>query len=65
MTGTLEYRLEQAEKKIAALETELKRLEDETDELERKRLKWGITALGTIVMTLGGIIWQYRSVIFK
>lgn len=65
MSGTLEYRLEQAEIKINALEAELKRLEDETDELERKRLKWGISALGAIVMTLGTIIWQYRSVIFK
>lgn len=65
MNDTLEYRLAQAEKKITALETELRDFEKTAAELERKRLTWGISALGAVVMTLGAIIWQYRTVIFK
>lgn len=61
----LEYRLAQAEKKISALETELRDFERAAAELERKRLTWGISALGAVVMTLGTIIWQYRGMIFK
>ena len=61
----IEYRLEQAEKALAALEAELKAFKAAEEELERKRLTWGITALGSVVLTLGGVIWAYRGVIFK
>jgi len=33
--------------------------------LERKQLVWGISILGAAVMTLAGVIWSYRAVIFK
>jgi hypothetical protein len=32
---------------------------------ERSRLKWGISTLGTLVTILIGVVWNYRSVIFK
>ena len=66
------YRLEQAEKKIeelanhcAALQKQLIDLEKHEAERETKRLMWGVSTLGAVVMTLGGIIWSYRAVIFK
>ena len=69
---TLLYRLEQAEKQIATqnthidlLETKLQTMKDEAAKREKKRLLWGIGALGSVVMALGALLWNYRSVIFK
>lgn len=59
------YRLSKAEEKIAALDKELKEFREEEQALEKKRLLWGISVLGSVIMTLGAVIWSYRSVIFK
>jgi|AntAceMinimDraft_13_1070369.scaffolds.fasta_scaffold169956_1 hypothetical protein len=68
----LEYRLQQTEAKIVSQEQHIDRLEAliadmklEAAKREEKRLLWGIGALGSVVMTLGTIIWSYRSFIFK
>lgn len=59
------YRLEKAEEQIQALEKELNETKENYEKRERQRLLWGIGTLGTIVSTLIGIIWSYRSEIFK
>lgn len=69
---TLVYRLGQAEVRIKeltareqALEDKIEARERERDEEERKKLKAGIGALVAIIMTLGGIVWTFRSVILS
>ena len=57
----LDYRLTELEKDKENLEKKIAQLE----EVERKKLLWGISALGSVVLALGGIIWTYRGVIFK
>ena len=66
------FRLETAEKTIAAQAEKISELADEIKEIERteaekekKALLVGVMSLGSIVMTLAGVIWAYRSVIFK
>lgn len=59
------YRLSQAEAEITALKKDLKEFKEEEQERERKRLLWGISSLGAVIFTLGGVIWSYRAVIFK
>lgn len=66
------YRLKKAEQLIAELDATVRGLEGNiadmkrhADQLEKQRLRWGISALGTVVMLLGTIIWGYRGVIFK
>ena len=61
----IKYRLEQAEKDIERLSKELHDFKEKEDQLEKKRLLWGISSLGTIIMALGSILWAYRGVIFK
>lgn len=61
----LRLRLEQVEKRAEALEGEMKAMKAEADKLEKQRLRWGISALGTVVMLLGTVLWGYRGVIFK
>lgn len=61
----IEYRLKQAEAEIRTLKGLVESMRIEAQEMERKRLLWGVTSLGSVVMALGGIIWAYRSVIFK
>ncbi|MBY6113282.1 hypothetical protein KUW09_04915 [Mameliella alba] len=67
-----EYRLLQAEKQleaqagqIDALKAEIAEVRHAEEERERKRLVWGISSLGSILMILAGVIWSYRGVIFK
>ena len=50
---------------VKDLEGEIRRVEKQEAARERARLLWGISALGTVVMTLGALIWNYRAVIFK
>lgn len=66
------YRLAQAEAKIerqsadiAALREQIASVERKEEERERKRLLWGISALGSILMMAASVIWSYRGVIFK
>ena len=70
--GLVRYRLEKAEahienleRHIEKLDAEIVRIRREAEEREKKRLSWGIGALGSVVMMLGGVIWAYRGVIFK
>ena len=32
---------------------------------ERKRMTAAMLALGSVILTLGGVIWSYREVIFR
>lgn len=32
---------------------------------EKKRMTAAMLALGSVILTLGGVIWSYRSVIFR
>jgi type VII secretion effector (TIGR04197 family) len=54
----------QAEK-IESLEKEIEAVEKAMTERDRKNLVWGITVLGGVVSTLVGVIWNYRSAIFR
>lgn len=44
---------------------ELEAFEKLVEAREKKRLMTGISILGSVVLTLAGVIWNYRSVIFK
>ena len=61
----LTYRLAQAEAEIRELREKVTQMERDAETRERARLKAGIGALGTVVLTLFGVLWGYRSVIFK
>ena len=56
-----EYRLLQLETKVAKLEQEIHEIENS----EKQKLKWGISVLGGALLTVVGIIWSYRNVIFR
>lgn len=45
--------------------TDLEEFEKAVEAREKKRLMTGISVLGSIVLSLVGIIWNYRSIIFK
>lgn len=47
--------------RLGAIERDLRA----RDEIERKRLMTGILMLGSVIMSLLGIIWAYRFVIFS
>jgi hypothetical protein len=57
----LVYRLGQMETSLANLESKMNAIEKN----ERSKLLWGVMALGSVVMALGGVIWTYRNVIFR
>lgn len=61
--------LEQATKdqfiEIKQLNADLVKIRTEEAARERNQLRWGVSALGAVVMTLGAILWAYRGVIFK
>ena len=68
----IEYRLNEQAKKIINLETHIEKLEHDaaTREIQRqsaekRQLMAGVSFLGAIVLTLFGVIWSYRSVIFR
>lgn len=61
----LEYRLKQAEEHIDLLELKIEGMKSDARRREEKRLLWGISALGSVVMAMGSLIWAYRGVIFK
>ena len=48
-----------------ALHDEITRMKEAEAAKERQLLLVGITTLGGIVVTLFGVLWTYRSVIFK
>jgi DNA-binding IclR family transcriptional regulator len=51
------YKIDQMRKEIDNLKADLKRLREEREAEQRKRLLWGIGALGSAVMALAGAIW--------
>lgn len=64
--------VERQAKEIAELETAIKAVNDrlalreaERSAAERRNLLWGLALLGSIVTTLGGIIWSNLSTILK
>lgn len=70
--AVLAYRVDELERdskaqrdEIKALKATIARMELEAADRERARLKAGIGALGSVILALFGILWSYRSVIFK
>ena len=57
----LAYRLDRAEAEIKEMHEEMDRREAE----EQRRLIWGIGVLGAAVLSLAGVIWNWRSVILR
>lgn len=71
-----EKHIEEQEKHIKVLEdtvrenrtyyqTCIQELKDSHEAERRSQLKWGISSLGTLVTILIGIVWNYRTSIFK
>ena len=60
----LENDLRQLQGRLEVFEKEVHEKEKVRQQQERRNLIAGIGALGSIITTLGGIIWAYRSVIF-
>ena len=50
------FRLQRAEERIAAQELEIKKMREEAEKRERARLKWGIGALGTVLMAMASFM---------
>lgn len=75
MTDSMEmalYRITELEKKVKAQADEIALIEKRNQErdqervsTERKQLLTGVTFLGGIIMTLAGVIWSYRGIIFR
>lgn len=57
----LAYRLQLLEQLVADQAEKIEALQKQ----ETSKLRWGLGALGSIVLTLGGVIWTYRAVIFR
>ena len=57
----IEYKISQLEKKLEEQQKEINELQSG----EKSKLVWGIGALGSAVLALGGVIWNFRSVIFN
>lgn len=60
-----ELRLRIAEEKLDKQANDIAQMKLDAELRERSRLKAGIGALGSIVLVLGGVLWSYRSVIFR
>lgn len=67
-----EYRLKMAEDRIGSLAQNILEMQVKFDKRERertieerKKLWAGISFLGGIVMSLMGIVWSFRGVIFR
>lgn len=68
----IEFRLKTQDAKIVRLEQHIEALEERAAKNEaariageRKQLLAGISFLGAIILTLSGVIWSYRGIIFK
>lgn len=57
--------LEAEKQERQALEKEFKDFKKAMADRERANLFWGLGVLGSVVMALGGVLWSYRSVIFR
>ena len=63
--GQLESALKSCVDEIALIGRRNTDRDHERQALERKQLLWGITFLGGIIVTLGSVLWNYRTVIFR
>ena len=43
----------------------LEKIRLEEIDREKAQLRWGVAALGAAVLTLGGVLWNYRGIILK
>ena len=59
--AVLTYKVEALEKRVSEQDKMLKDIREE----EKRKLVWGVGALGSAVLGLTGIIWSYRDVIFR
>lgn len=66
------YRITLLEERVKTQDDEIHQIMIRNEEkdrerinLERKQLLVGISFLGAIIMTLAGVIWSYRAVIFR
>lgn len=64
-TDAQKSKLSAHEVRIDSLTKELQDARDAEAQKEQKALMWGISTLGTFVLLLGGVVWNYRGVIFK
>jgi hypothetical protein len=62
---TIPWRVKELENDLALLQTKVDAMETKLANKEHALLVRGIMALGAAVSVLGGIIWAYRSVIFR
>lgn len=62
---TLERESKELRDHLQNVEARNERRDQERADLERKQLLWGIMFLGSVIMSLGGVIWSYRAVIFR
>lgn len=49
--------IERLKELTAKLKSELDQIKRARDEDEKRRLRWGISALGTVAMALGAAVW--------
>ena len=59
--AVLTYKVQVLQTKVDEQGAEIKAMKAE----EKRRLIWGIGALGGAVLSLAGVIWSYREVIFR
>ena len=71
-SNVVEYRVAILEKEIGSLRTELRQLQelvdrqqDDRNARERNVLVAGIALMGSVMLSLIGVIWAYRALIFK
>ena len=60
----LQKRIDMQEAELNALRAEVQRMKEDAQMREIARLKWGVGALGTVVLVLGGWIWTQIGHIF-
>lgn len=53
----MQQRILDLEKHVENLDSKITKIETETDAAEKRRLKWGISALGSAIIALLGLVW--------
>lgn len=64
-TEVLEERLRHLTKDLEEVRSDLDRFRSDAELREKRNLIAGISILGSVALSLIGIIWSYRGVIFK
>lgn len=67
-----EYKFSQLEARVNSLQVDITTVHKELEaykalesKLEKQRLTYGISLLGSILLALVGVVWSYRGIIFK